>query len=432
MNFIVSSQVSVANKQCEGPKLLYLFFKHFFYHSKCHLALLISWILPRSKKIWVVGGSRGLRFADNSKHFAILAMKKWPEQKIIWLSPSQNVRNLAASKGLLAYHPSSLKGLWYGFRAQWHIFDIAIYDTSEFSVIGAKQLNLWHGVTLKSLGVMNRHSKITYQSKFHDWWYRKNTKYNYFLYPNKKHTKYLSELFKVPMNNMILVNLPRNELLLKKNKSILSSDELATRKNITSRSPIIIGYFPTWRNTGQDKFLGFSSAHEIQCLNTLLNKYNATLVTKWHTCSYEEYQHQGVSQTAQDIDSEINKADRIMKLPFDCDLTAVLDCFDLLISDYSSVMIDYLLLERPILQVPYDLKEYESLTGFMEDYHHFSKKAGPNAKSTAEVLNILEGYLQNPSSLLSDFRDNIVDLKEYYFETLETLTPLEIILNPIK
>src|SRR5690554_5117499 len=208
-----------------------LFFKHFLYHGKCHLALLFSWIIPRSKKIWVVGGSRGLRFADNSKHFVFLAMKEWPKQKTIWLSPSPDVRELAKETGLKAYHPSSLKGLWYGFRAQWHIFDIAIYDTSEFSIIGAKQLNLWHGVTLKSLGVMGRNSNSLWLLRLHDWWYRKNNKHNYFSYPNKKHVQYLSELFKVPVENIILSNLPRNELLIKPTQSSLTCSEQAIKKS---------------------------------------------------------------------------------------------------------------------------------------------------------------------------------------------------------
>lgn len=359
-------------------------------------------------------------------------MKEWPKQKIIWLSPSNDVRKLAQDAGLKAYHPSSFKGLWYGFRASWHVFDIAIYDTSEFSIIGAKQLNLWHGVTLKNLGVMERNNNLTLLAKLHDWWYRKNKKYNYFSYPNKKHIRYLSELFKIPVDNIVLSNLPRNELLIRPSQAKLTCSEQAIKTSINKSGGIIIGYFPTWRNTGQDKFLGFSNPEEIHLLNELLEKYNATLVTKWHTCSYKEYQHQGVSQTAQKIDLEIKNADRIIKLSFSSDLTTVLDCFHLLISDYSSVMLDYLILERPIIQVPYDLDEYAILTGLMDDYQYFSKNAGPISKSSTDFFQILESYLKNPTDFLSNYGTNIVKLKEHYFETLETLKPLENLLNPTK
>ena len=67
--------------------------------------------------------------------------------------------------------------------------------------------------------------------------------------------------------------------------------------------------------------------------------------------------------------------------------------FDLLITDYSSIYIDYLLLERPILFLPYDREAYLKTRGFNFDYDEVTP--GPKPKSYAEFLNSIEGLLYN-------------------------------------
>ena len=65
---------------------------------------------------------------------------------------------------------------------------------------------------------------------------------------------------------------------------------------------------------------------------------------------------------------------------------------DLLISDISSVVIDYLLLDRPIIHAFADLQEYESSRGFtvepIADYF-----AGPVARNARELQQALDSAL---------------------------------------
>ena len=55
--------------------------------------------------------------------------------------------------------------------------------------------------------------------------------------------------------------------------------------------------------------------------------------------------------------------------------------------------IDYLLLERPILFLPYDREAYLKTRGFNFDYDEVTP--GPKPKSYAEFLNSIEGLLYN-------------------------------------
>ena len=50
------------------------------------------------------------------------------------------------------------------------------------------------------------------------------------------------------------------------------------------------------------------------------------------------------------------------------DITHILPGIDLLMTDYSSIYLDYLLLDRPMLFLPYDLADYEKKHGFYMPY----------------------------------------------------------------
>ena len=70
-----------------------------------------------------------------------------------------------------------------------------------------------------------------------------------------------------------------------------------------------------------------------------------------------------------------------------------INCFDSLITDYSSIYLDYMLLERPIIFLPYDLQEYESSVGFTMDY--MENTPGPKPVNFHNFLTELK-KCQNP------------------------------------
>jgi CDP-glycerol glycerophosphotransferase (TagB/SpsB family) len=70
------------------------------------------------------------------------------------------------------------------------------------------------------------------------------------------------------------------------------------------------------------------------------------------------------------------------------DIQELLVHSDLLITDYSSVVFDYSLLNRPFILFPYDYREYvKSCRGFIYDY--FEELPGPFAETENELMNYL-------------------------------------------
>ena len=69
------------------------------------------------------------------------------------------------------------------------------------------------------------------------------------------------------------------------------------------------------------------------------------------------------------------------------DVTGILNVFDCLITDYSSIYIDYLLTDKPMIFLPYDRKEYLTGRGMNFDYDEVTP--GPKPDTFQSFLDAL-------------------------------------------
>lgn len=88
------------------------------------------------------------------------------------------------------------------------------------------------------------------------------------------------------------------------------------------------------------------------------------------------------------------------------DIYPALSLFDILITNYSSIYFDYLLLDRPIIFFPYDFEQYISEEKkLLFDYHDMAP--GPICATQAEVETAI---LQTSSNLFSKERADVLKL----------------------
>jgi CDP-glycerol glycerophosphotransferase (TagB/SpsB family) len=76
------------------------------------------------------------------------------------------------------------------------------------------------------------------------------------------------------------------------------------------------------------------------------------------------------------------------------DIYPLLKRVNILITDYSSVYFDFLLLDRPIIFAPFDLREFVSLDGQELFYDYDEVTPGPKATDWKGVLEFVERNLQ--------------------------------------
>ena len=78
----------------------------------------------------------------------------------------------------------------------------------------------------------------------------------------------------------------------------------------------------------------------------------------------------------------------------------LLNLFDVLITDYSSIYIDYLLLDRPIIFIPYDKQEYLNKRGMNFEYDKVTP--GYKPENMEEFLQSLNKILLNKDEFKED------------------------------
>lgn len=206
--------------------------------------------------------------------------------------------------------------------------------------------------------------------------------------------------FDISMDNVWVSGLPRNDYLLQDvnlDPSLLVANPFLDRK--------IILYAPTWREEGhKTHFFPFDDFNADQ-LSKFLEKEDAYILVRGHK---EDIKRDSVEKT-----HDFFSIDRVIKADQDRfpDVYQLLPFVDILITDYSSLWIDYLLLDRPIVFLPYDLEEYKQYKGFFIDFEE--NTPGAKSENQKEFITHLQRYFEKPQTH-AKWRKKIRDMYHTY------------------
>ena len=116
-------------------------------------------------------------------------------------------------------------------------------------------------------------------------------------------------------------------------------------------------YAPTWRQHSDVILFPFTDFDKNK-LGEFLSQNNIHIFIRFHP-AYEEAIPQDIL-TIQNVS--------LFSARQYTEVMDYINCFNALITDYSSIYLDYMPLERPILFLPYDLEEELKTSGFVMDY----------------------------------------------------------------
>lgn len=311
----------------------------------------MSFLMPRSRKIWVFGSTFGHRFADNPKYFYLYLNKHYSHQiRSIWITRDRQVKKLLSDNGLNAYYLYSVKGIWYSLRAKVYLYDNYSKDISFILSGGAIKVNLWHGVPLKKIQMDNRFDYIRHP----------RTKREYFnsllrRISDEKPTDYvlttssmLQPIFASAFqtNRIIISGYPRNDCLVSDKLQLLTvneNEQLELIKMHKTQKKIAL-YMPTFR----DSEIKFFDIIDINKFHSFLVKEKIQFLFKLHPKSKLNEQFKNLS--GQNFSFIHQSSDPYPLLKYT----------DFLVTDYSSIYFDYLITDKPIIFFSYDLEEYVS------------------------------------------------------------------------
>lgn len=333
-----------------------------------YVIMFLSCLFPRSRKIYIFGAWLGEQFADNPKYL-FLEAQEHKEIRPIWITKNESICRKVRELGYEAYMFDSFKGILMQLRAKYVVVCNGISDVNHTFMGRAVFLNLWHGVPLKKVGYDDDKVKN---------WDSKGQKIRrmiqeiplgkeYVVATSDFYAPIYESAFRRSKSHIITLGQPRNDIFYDQSGKFHASHQLSK----AAKGKKVILYTPTHRKEGKVVF-PLEEHFDFKVLNDWCIQNDILFVIRRHFYHKDEKVDFSMYSNITDI------TERSM------DIQELLMDTDILVTDYSSTYIDYLLLDRPVVFYNFDYQDYlEHDRGMYCDY----EKAAPGYKAeTFEAL----------------------------------------------
>lgn len=357
---------------------------------------LIARLIPRDKHLFLFGSSLGRHFADNSKYLFLYASDHLPQVRPVFISQNRQIVSLIRAGGRRAEYLYSLGGIWAILRAKRSFLSHKIKDIRLVRLGTSEIIQLWHGTPLKKInydvqdidaqrsnGFRSRVKRLIFEAlPYLD----SGVAFDKIVASSEAGCPPLVTAFRISRDRVFIGGQPRDDCLVGQVQLQPETfPEVASLAKLTEQFRHIVVWMPTHRardafatmNNLLDRF-GFDERRMLR----LLEETQACLVIKAHFIEHHNLQERFAGN------SRIIVYDHADPYP-------LLSMTGVLITDYSSVMFDFLLTDRPMIFAPFDLEEYRRTTAeFYYDYDQVTP--GPKCSNWEQVEHAIRRSLQSP------------------------------------
>ncbi len=367
--------ISRASKIMKNFKALRILFRLFL-----HPVRWLTKITPRDKNLWVFGSNGGDTFTGNPKYL-FLQLARREDIRCIWITANREIFDELRKLGFEVYKKNSLKAFYYVSRAGILFFDYSTFDINFWASGGGVKVNLWHGLPLKKISHDDKNDLRNTRNPlkriilriFRPWTFEK---WNFSVATSEAFREKLSSGLGIPQERIPVTGYPRNDIFFKEIEGafIGSSKEVYDALKIRkSEGAKLFAYFPTFRESGENPLDWLDLAR----ISKIFQKFNSYFIVKLH--QYSNFQPKG-------------EFPNVIFIKQSFDFYPLLPLIDVMITDYSSIYLDFLMLDRPIIFYPFDLEKYLSENRELYfEYDNFTP--GPKARNFDELLSYLVEYL---------------------------------------
>lgn len=267
----------------------------------------------------------------------MITQKKYQKYKIYWAFDNPEKFEIEKAEKIKT---NTFKYFVIALKAKYWITNSAIEKGLKFKNKNTVYINTWHGTAIKKMGKDAPNNAFQF----------KTSKYNVMYAQSKYDIEVFSNAFELPKYIFALVGLPRNDELFNVDENEVQ--KIRKKLDIPKNKKVIL-YAPTFREYNRDKN-GCIIAPPID-----LKKWKNKLSKNYILLFRAHYEVNNVLGIKND-DFIYNMSD------YD-NLNELMKISDILISDYSSIIFDYSILNRPIFSYAYDYEEYKNKRGMYID-----------------------------------------------------------------
>lgn len=332
--------------------------------------------VPRNPTLVALGAPLD-RFADNSAYLFVFLSEECPELRPVWITGSREVRSRLRARGLAAEFRWSFRGVLTCLRAGSFVYSGYRSDINHLLAPGAVTVSLWHGVGIKRVGggVVDAAGKRKRGVVARLALAAQEPPADYFLSSTDYVTRHIfSPAFGTPPERCWELGYPRNDHLVQGAPPPAGLVAFPEQWQELAAADRVVGVFLTWRGDRVDDAI---DEDLLLRLAAACRRQGARLAYKAH------YNMQPTSILAENC----------TLLPTAADLNAYVGLCDVLVTDYSSVAADFLLMRRPAVYFMPDLEEYAERPGF---YFAPDRLPGTLTRSPDALLSAVEEVLDRP------------------------------------
>lgn len=285
--------------------------------------------------------------------------------------------------GILSFMRSSLIISTHGFYPE--------IDTSKKQ----KHINLWHGMPFKKIGLaVGSHIES------------KKDKADITIATSELFQKCMAEAFGLENKDVWITGQPCNDILLKENHSL---QKLGINKDKYNQ---IIVWMPTYRKSivgdirsdGDEESFGVVDvlSNHLDVLNQILDEKGYLLLVKPHPMDVVcKMKFESASNVKVILNQELDAANVI--------LYELLSESSVLLTDYSSVFIDYMVTDKPMAFVCDDIDTYASSRGFFFE-NPIDYMPGELIGNSEELIH----YFKNMDAINAEWREKYRNIKAIF------------------
>lgn len=379
-----------------------------------------QWFTPRRREEWVFGSGAGV--AQGAWELWQEVARREPEARMTWLVANEAQAEQATDAGIDWEHAQSWRGFVRTLRAGTAVVTHGLGDVNRYASGGSFLVQLWHGIPLKRIHLdspatfaLGDRLPAAAGALLRRAYLASTRAISLFPVPSALVGERIASAFGLDPARIAVTGDPRDEALVRGDAAArrAAARRILRGAGVLSRSDAgrrLVFFAPTWRDGEEDPSV--PTPTERAALEELAEELDLLVLVRPHPLGVGAYR------------AAIAGSERLRMVDADDvqDVNEILSAMDVLVTDYSSVALDYSLGGGRIVWFAPDRADYEASRGLYEDY---DLTTGGHVASWGEVVGLLREVLEDRAA--SDAAlEATRRLRERFFDVTEPGAPARV------